>query len=110
VARVRENIANRLEPAKALEKAVKECIRDNVLKEFLKIYGSDVVNMLSMEWNLADALIVRYKDGALDNAEKVAEKMLRRGTSIEIVAEDTELPIEQIEKMAQKIQNEQQKS
>jgi energy-converting hydrogenase A subunit M len=55
VSRARANAASGLELAKALEKAVKECIKDNVLKEFLLTYGSDVVNMLSMEFNLADA-------------------------------------------------------
>ena len=113
MARARENIDNGLELGKALEKAVKECIKDNVLKEFLEIYGSDVINMLSMEFNLDDALRVRHNDGIMDGmekkAEKVAEKLLKRGMSIEDVAEDTELSIEQVKQIAQKIKNEQRK-
>jgi len=77
------------------------------LKEFLEIYGGDVINMLSMEFNLADAQRVWEKDGIIKGeqkkAEKVAEKMLKRGTSIEIVAEDTELSIEQVKEIAKKI-------
>jgi hypothetical protein len=105
VARTRENISNGLEPAKALEKAVKECIKDNVLKEFLEIYGGDVINMLSMEFNLADAQRVWKKDGIMEGKEKVAEKMLKRGTAMEIVAEDTELSIEQVKEIAKKIKS-----
>ena len=112
VARVRENISGGLESGKALEKAVKECIKDNVLKEFLKIYGGDVMSMFNTEFNLDDAKKVWYKDGILDGeekkAEKVAEKMLKRGTAIEIIAEDTELSIEQVKKIAEKIKTGQQ--
>ena len=103
VARVRENINKGLAFSDAVKNAVKECLKDDILSEFLKIYGSDVVSMLSMEFNLTDALKVRYKDGELDKAEKVAEKLLKRGMSIEIVAEDTELSIEQVKEIANKI-------
>ena len=46
-------------------------------------------------------------DSIMESKERVAEKMLKRGTPIEIVAEDTELPVEEIQRMAQKIKNEQ---
>ena len=59
--------------------------------------------MLSMEFNLDDAKRVWENDGIKKGKEKVAEKMLKRGTPIEIVAEDTELSIEQVERIAQKI-------
>ena len=107
VTRARENKESGLELMPALEKAVKDCIKDNILREFLEIYGSDVINMLSMEWNLEDAQKVWKNDGIIEGtqkkAEKVAEKMLRRGTAIEIVAEDTELSIEKVEEIANKI-------
>ena len=61
--------------------------------------------MLSMEFNMDDALRVRYNDGELSKAEKVAEKMLKRGTPIDIVAEDTELSIERVKKILKKISN-----
>ena len=96
VARVRENINNGLEPSGALEKAVKDCVKDNILREFLTKHGSDVINMLNMEWNLDDAKKVWRKEAKLDQAEEIAEKLLKRGTPIEIVAEDTELSVERV--------------
>jgi len=65
--------------------------------------------MFNTEFNLDDAKRVWFKDGTLDKAERVAEKMLKRGTPIEIVAEDTELSIEQVKQIAQKTKNEQRK-
>jgi len=109
VARTRENISNGLEPAKALEKAVKECIKDNVLKEFLEIYGGDVINMLSMEFNLDDAQRVWKKDGIMEGeqkkAEKIAEKLLKNGMPKEFVVENTELTMEQVKEIAKKLGN-----
>ena len=51
VSRARENKDSGLSTTEAVTKAVKDCIRDNILKEFLERYGSEVVNMLSMEFN-----------------------------------------------------------
>ena len=107
VAKVRENVGGGLETAKALEKAVKECIKDNVLKEFLEIYGSEVVNMLSMEFNLADAQKVWKKDGKEDAKEEIAENLLKDGISKKIVIKNTGLSIERVEQIAKKIKQEQ---
>jgi hypothetical protein len=63
--------------------------------------------MLNMEWNLDDALRVREKDGEQKRAERVAERLLKRGTPIDIVAEDTELSIERVKEIAKKINQEQ---
>ena len=106
-AKVQEYKDKGLEVTAALNSAVKECVDENILREFLLKYGGDVVSILNMEWNLDDALRVRYNEGEQKGAEKekskVAEKLLKRGTPIEIVAEDTELSIEQVKEIAKKI-------
>jgi hypothetical protein len=47
----------------AIRLAVSECIRGGVLKDFFAEHGSEVENMLLSEWNLDDALAVRYEEG-----------------------------------------------
>ena len=135
VAKARANMENGLEQAAALEKAVKECINDNILKEFLLTYGSDVINMLNMEWNLADALRVSHKDGLIEGIEKgmekgiekgiekgmekgiekgiekgelkrnmkLIEKMVRRGDSIDEIADFLEITIEEVKEAKNKL-------
>ena len=56
--------------------------------------------MLSLEWNLDDALQARFEDGRDDGIESVALKMIRRGKSFEEIREDTDLPLERIRKLA----------
>jgi predicted transposase/invertase (TIGR01784 family) len=107
VSRAREYVDSGFEATEALKKAVEDCIRDNILKEFLLKHGSDVINMLSMEFNLEDAQKVWQKDGIKigeqTKAEKVAEKMIKRGPPLEIIAEDTELSIERIKEIAKRL-------
>ena len=109
VARVREKADSGLELMAALESTVKECVRDNVLRRFLSKYGSDVINMMNMEFNLEDAQKVWKNDGIIigeeQKAEKIAEKMLKDGMTKEFAVRMTDLSIEQVNEIAAKIEN-----
>jgi len=91
IAKVREYQNSGLESTESLQKSVEYCIKNGILDEFLKKNGGEIVNLLNFEWNMDDALRVRGEEGAETRAEKIAKKMLKRGTSIEIIIEDTEL-------------------
>ena len=106
VARARDNKDNGLELAEALKKAVKDCIKDNILREFLEIHGSDIINMLSMEFNLEDAQRVWHNDGIIEGMEKGMEKgkeevavKLLDILDIETIAEKTELSITRVREL-----------
>jgi predicted transposase/invertase (TIGR01784 family) len=47
----------------AIKKAIDECIRQNVLKEFLEKYSPEVGSMLITEWNWDDAKRVLKEEG-----------------------------------------------
>ena len=102
---VRTNRDSGFDLRDALEKAVRDCVKANVLKEFLEKYGNEVVNMMSTEFNLEDAKKVWYNDGKEEGKEEVAERMLKRGRPLEIIAEDTGLPVARINEMAKKMGN-----
>ena len=56
VAKVRDYTDNSgLELTEALKRAVEDCVRENILHDFLVKYGGDIVNILYREWNLEDA-------------------------------------------------------
>jgi predicted transposase/invertase (TIGR01784 family) len=84
VAKVREEEAAGKGQA-AVKAAVKWCIREGHLVEFLKEHGSEVENMLFVEWNWDDALAVRYAEGREDGFEKGMEegKQQERGIAQE---------------------------
>ena len=53
---VREYLKAGMDRDTAISRAVGDCIRQNVLKDFLEKHGSEVINMLFSEWNLDDAV------------------------------------------------------
>jgi hypothetical protein len=100
VAKVREYTdGSGLELTEALEKAVEDCVKSNILREFLEKHGGDVVNLLNREFNLDDFVEVREEE----RAEKIAENFLKDGISKEIVIKNTGLSIKQIEKIIKRI-------
>jgi hypothetical protein len=63
VSMVRKNQSEGMELKKAIGTAVKECIEKNILAEFLEKHKSEVINMLTTEWKLEDAIRVAKGEG-----------------------------------------------
>ncbi|GHU28470.1 hypothetical protein FACS1894172_10710 [Spirochaetia bacterium] len=78
----------------AVDKAVKDCMSENILKDFLKSISSEVYNMLFTEWNQEKALEVRYREGmeaerkaSMEKIEKIEKE---RKVSMEKIEEERE--------------------
>jgi hypothetical protein len=63
----------------AMKKAVRYCHDNDILKEFLERNGTEVMNMLLTEWNMDDALAVRFEEGMEEGMEKGMEKGREEG-------------------------------
>ena len=104
VAKVRTYTDNSgLKLTEALKKAVEDCVKENILCEFLQKYGGDIVNILYREFNIDDAKEVWIEEAV----EDIAEKMVKRGTPLEFIAEDTGLSLEKVEQISQEVKNKQ---
>jgi hypothetical protein len=70
----------------ALKKAVEYCIDHNILKEFLELHSSEVINMLFAEWKDEEALEYRYKEGREEGwgqAQSTILDLVRQGYTAE---------------------------
>lgn len=56
--------------------------------------------MLSLEWNLDDALQARFEDGRDEGIESVALNLLNMGLTVEKIQEATKLSVERIKELA----------
>jgi len=83
----------------AIKKAIKYCREHDILKEFLEKNATEVFNMLMTEWNLDEALAVRFEEGCETEREKIAMNALAEGASIEFVRKITGLDVEDIKKL-----------
>jgi predicted transposase/invertase (TIGR01784 family) len=83
----------------AIKAAVKYCKKHDILKEFVELHAGEVLNMLYKEWNMDDALAVRYEEGQEEAKESIARNLLAKGSSPEFVSDITGLDIETIENL-----------
>lgn len=88
----------------AVERAVDECIRENILSDFLRRNRAEAIHMSIFEYDEEKelALIRRdeYNAGIKDAMEKTALRMLSAGTyPLEEIADISGLPVEIIRKL-----------
>jgi predicted transposase/invertase (TIGR01784 family) len=113
---VREHQKAGLTLEEATKTAIKYCIDRNILRGFFETISSEVVNMLTDEWNWEE-----YKEVALEEAreegmelgiekgmkegraegieqgiEQAARNLLAMGMAIDDIAQATELPVEKV--------------
>ena len=91
----------------AIKEAIKYCSGHDILKEYLEIYGSEVLNMILTEQNTEDAIAFAREEGREDGYEegcderdrKIAQNLLAKGSTPEFVQEITGLDLETIKEL-----------
>lgn len=97
----------------AIEEAIKECIANNILREFLEKNGGDVVSFLFQALTREEIEEIREKDGYVKGHQegrkeglkegisllKAALKLQKEGKSKDEIAAELELSIEDVEEM-----------
>ena len=71
---------------RAIKESIKYCSRHDILREYLEIHGSEVLNMILEEWNTEDAIAFAREEGREDGREEGYSEvfaLLDQGLSIE---------------------------
>ena len=106
--KIREYQKTGLALEKSIESAIKYCIGNNILKDFLKSHGSEVIDMSFLEYNYDDHMAVVREEGREEGIEEgiekgreeIARNALAEGSSIEYVQKITGLDPEKIKFLA----------
>ena len=84
--------------------AVKYCVENGILKEFLEKHGSEVINMLFEEITIEEIADIRYGEGFSEGRgerdREIARNLLIKGSTLEFVHEITGLDIKNIQELA----------
>ena len=67
---------------KSVKAAIKYCIENNVLVQFLKNHASEIINMLTDELSIEEIAAIRYNEGREDGWEGGLEKGREEGCKI----------------------------
>ena len=78
---------------------LKFCQRHDILKEFLEIHASEVLNMLITEWNWDDAKEVWQEEAREEKTMTIARKLLMEGSTYEFIQKITGLDMATIESL-----------
>lgn len=98
IQKIREYQDEGLELAEAIVHTMNDCKKEGIMVEFLEENGSEAMNMLFTEFNMEDALDVRYEEGmqageqkgiSLKLIEMVCKKM-KKEKSLAVIVEELE--------------------
>jgi len=63
----------------SVKAAVKYCVENDILKQFLRNHGSEVINMLTDDITIDELGIIRYEEGLEDGIERGLEEGIQKG-------------------------------
>jgi len=89
---VKDNKKSGMDLTTAIATAVKHCIEEGILEEFLQTHGSEVENMLFTEFNLDDLVEVRVEE----TKEEFVQNAISEGLDDDTIQRLTKLPMEKI--------------
>lgn len=105
VGKVKEGIKLGLSRRDAISRAVKFCLDNGIMGDYLVEHAKEVFNMLALEWNMDDALQARFDEGRDEGIEEVAINMLREGEPLDKILKFTKLSFERIKELAKNVEN-----
>lgn len=103
IGKVKEGIRAGLTRKEAISRAVKYCLEKGLMKGYLEEKSKEVFNMLALQWEQDKAIRASYEDGRDDGIESIALKMIRLGKPLEDILQITDLPLEKIKKLTDKL-------
>lgn len=109
VGEVKDGLAEGLSLRNAIIRAVRFCLANGIMGDYLIEHSEEVFDMLALEWNLDEAKQAWFEDGMekgmeqgeIRRAEKIAIKMLDKNRPFDEIQEFTDLPLQHIKKLAE---------
>ena len=105
VGKVKEGIRLGLSSRDAITRAVKFCLDNSIMGNYLVKHAEEVFNMLALEWNMDDALAARFEEGRDEGIEEVAVNMIRDGEPLNKILKFTKLSLERIKELEKSAQS-----
>jgi hypothetical protein len=107
IAKIDEGLAQGMGSQQAIENAINYCIDHNIMSDILSQHRAEVIGMLLMEYDEQKTLDYLRREametGRVEKESEIVSKMLKQGLSIETISACTEMSIEDIRLLADKI-------
>ena len=107
IQRIKEYISSGCSRDDAIIKTIKDCEREGVMVDFVREHGTEAVNMLFTQFNMDDALEVRfeegYEEGEISKLIQQVCRKLQKGKEPSVIAEELEEDFSVIEKICKAV-------
>ena len=96
-----------LDRVNGFDNAIKECLENDILREYLQRKAREVINMLTVEYDYATDIAVQreeaakeaWEKGSLQKALQNARNLKNLGIPLELISQGVGLSIEEIENL-----------
>jgi hypothetical protein len=95
IGKIHEYIKEGVKREDAIKNAILYSKENDIMQDYLPYHEGEVIQMLTTEWNIDDALRVRGEE----TKEEVARKLKALGVEPNIIVNATGLPLEKIEEL-----------
>lgn len=85
IQRIREYIKGGMNRDDSITRAINDCETEGIMVDFVREHGTEAVNMLFTEFNMEDALEVRYEEGVEDGIERGTKIGIERGELLKLI-------------------------
>ena len=100
VGEVKDGLVKGLPLRSAIIQAVKFCLANGIMGDYLVEHSEEVFDMLALEWNMDDAKQAWQEEAREQERENFAAKLIRRGRPFDEIHEDTGLSLQRIKELA----------
>ena len=99
VGKVKEGVRAGLTRKDAISRAIRYCLDNGIMGNYLVEKSQEVFNMLALQWEQDKAIRASYEDGRDGGIELVALNLLDMGLTVEKIQEATKLSMERIKEL-----------
>lgn len=103
ISKVKQYLKSEPDLDTAIKKAIKECVKNNVLSEFLRLHGGEIMSLLTQEFDIDVAKKVWQEEAREEERNKLAFALIDV-LDFRTISEKTGLSIEEIQKLQQQNQ------
>jgi hypothetical protein len=101
---IRDNQKSGMPAKQAIDAAVKRCIKENILKDFLKKHRAEVMDVCLTEYNEEVFVNGIREDGRAEERTSSIRTLLRKGKSPAEIHDLLDYPMEEIVEVSKKLQ------
>lgn len=100
--KVKTYIGQKQPLSEAVVRAAEECIKEDVMAEFLKAHRAEVIDVCITEYNEEKVMNAIREEGREEGREELILNVYEKGKSAEVISDFLDIPLEEVKKIIER--------